>query len=413
MMFYIELAARNVFRRWGRNGLSMVSIVAGVFVLILGRGFVDGMRENIVRAQIDTASGHIVARPADYPTFGLQAPVDRLLRLDDGTRRWLDQHASAWTTRLVFVPRAIHGNESMRVRAFGFDPATDESVFPRSQWEVDGSIPGGSQDGVLVSRGVARALQLVRGDMLILEARTHAGALNAMSVPVSGILTARNPLIDNVGIFVPKPLVQELVRPGDSFSHLAVKLRDRDDAPDLASGLAQAMGPQAEIRTWIQESASLMGIMDIRQTAMDMLAMVLMAIAATGIANTVLMAAYERVREIGTLRAMGMTRAGVVGLFVTEGVFTGFLGALLGGLLGGWTTWSYSRNGIDLAALIQQAGDTGTYDSIPFSTILYMDFREPFILGAMVFGLLVAVLASIYPAVVASRLAPADAVRAE
>ncbi len=412
-MFYIKLAARNVFRRWGRNGLSMVSIVAGVFVLILGRGFVDGMRENIVRAQIDSASGHLMARPAQYPTHGIQAPVDDLLELNTGTRAWLEEHAQAWTTRVMFVPRAIKGADSMRVRAFGFDTERDETVFPRREWQVDGTIPTTAQEGVLVSKGVARVLELKTGDSLVLEQRTHAGALNAMPVTVAGVLTAKNPMIDNTGVFVPAPLVQELVRPGQAFSHLAIKLRDRDEAATLTPGLASALGEQAEVRTWVEETSSLMGIMDIRQTAMDMLALVLMAIAATGIANTVLMAAYERVREIGTLRAMGMTRQGVVGMFLTEGFFTGLLGSIAGGLLGAWTTWHYTLNGIDMTPMMEKADDAGTYDQMPFSTMLYMDFSESFVAGAMVFGLLVALLASIYPAVVASRLTPADAVRAE
>jgi putative ABC transport system permease protein len=156
-----------------------------------------------------------------------------------------------------------------------------------------------------------------------------------------------------------------------------------------------------------------MRVMEMRQTMLDLVALALMAVAATGIANTVLMAAFERVREIGTLRALGMTRRGVVGMFVTEGLFMGIVGSLVGALLGGWAVWHWSVNGIDMTPLIDEFSEGGTYDGIPFSAMLYTEWSEPVIVGAVVFGVVVAMLASIYPAVIASRLVPAEAVRAE
>ncbi len=138
-----------------------------------------------------------------------------------------------------------------------------------------------------------------------------------------------------------------------------------------------------------------------------------MAIAATGIANTVLMAAHERVREIGTLRAMGLNRRGVVGLFVFEGLVMGGLGGLLGALVGGGYNHKLSVDGIDLSSIIEGAGSGGIYDSIPMSTMLYTEFSAAVTIGAALVGLLVAVLSSVYPALIASRLPPAEAVRAD
>jgi putative ABC transport system permease protein len=146
---------------------------------------------------------------------------------------------------------------------------------------------------------------------------------------------------------------------------------------------------------------------------LNIIALALVAIAAAGIANTILMAAYERVREIGALRAMGMTRLGVLGLFVGEGLLTGLAGSLAGAAIGGWLVYKYSRDGIDLTGLVATVGSKGVYNSIPFSAMLYTSFSWAIVLGAAAFGLMVAVLSSIYPAVLASRLLPAEAVRAD
>jgi putative ABC transport system permease protein len=406
----LRLAIRNVLRQWRRNLLSMVSIVAGVFVLVFSRGFVHGLKENILRAQIDSVSGHVMAVPAEYPTFGIQNPVDNLLTLDDATRTWLDEHSAAWTTRVLFVPRAIKGRDAMRIRVVGFDPTRDSAVFPRDAWRVDGALPT-APDDILLSKGVGKILGVGKGDTIVLEARTAAGAMNALEVKVSGIVTTTNPVIDRLGAFAPTPLLDALVQPQGKFSHLSLRLDDRDKAPEVAAAL-RAKLPGARVSTYAEEGADMVAVQDLRQRILDILALALMAISATGIANTVLMATYERVREIGTLQALGMTRRSVVGLFVMEGLVLGVLGSALGAALGAATVYRFSVHGIDLSPFIEKASAGGGYENVSFSTMLYMESSAAIVVVAFAFGLVVAVLASLYPAVFASRLSPADSVRA-
>ena len=197
------------------------------------------------------------------------------------------------------------------------------------------------------------------------------------------------------------------------FSHLATRLADRDDSPGFAKELETRFAGAAAVTTWREETQDLIEIQRIRQTAMDLLALAIMAIAATGIANTVLMAAHERVREIGTLRAMGLDRRGVVSLFVLEGLVMGSVGGLLGALLGGGYNHKLSVDGIDLSSFVEAAGTGGIYDSMPMSSMLYTESSLAVAAGAALVGLAVAVLSSVYPAVIASRRPPAEAMRAE
>ena len=412
-MFFMKMAMRNVFRQYGRTTLSMVSIIAGVFVIILGRGFVGGTKENMIRAQIDSTSGHVQVLPADYPEVGIQHPVDELLTIDKEMATWLDNNTEAWTTRTIFVARVINGYDSLRARVFGFDPKTDESVFPRDNWNTEGKIPLTEADGVMISQSIKRILNVNIGDVLTFEVRTPNGAINALMIPVSGIVSAGNPSIDRVGIFMPKPMVQKLVVTGENFSHLSVLVDDRDNSAQFAEKLKEKFGDEAKVTTWREEIQGMLDLQDMRQTVLDLIALMILAIAATGIANTVLMAAYERIREIGTLRAMGLTKGGVVALFVTEGVLMGLVGSIIGAILGGLVVWKYSVDGIDLSSMMESASTSGSYDNIPFSVILYLEFSMTTIVGATVVGLCIAVFSSIYPAVIASKMAPADAVRAE
>lgn len=401
-----SLAARNLWRNPRRTALSTGSVIAGVAVLIIGRGFLSGFTENIIRAQADGMSGHLLLRPVDYPTIGLDHPIDGLFTVDAPLRSTLDAMGPN-TSRVIFAPLVTHATDSVRARAIAFDPRTDDLVFPKASWGLTGALPATASDGVAISRGLATLLDLDVGDRVVLQSRTPAGAMNALSAPVSGLYAAGNGLLDGLGLLLTRDLAEQLLTTDGASSHVAVRLARRDQSERLAEDLRAVAPPNVEVRTWQQETADLRRLQSIRQRALDLIVLALLAMSATGIANTILMAAYERIREVGTLQALGMTRSRVVALFLNEGAMIGLLGAAIGSAIGTSVVAYYEVNGLDLSF----AARGGAAGNLPFSTMLYLKVDPVTVALAVVFGVLVATLASIYPAYVASRMAPADAVR--
>ena len=114
-MLLLRMATRNLFRQVGRNILSMISIVLGVFVMVTGAGFANGLDENAIRGFIDE-SGHVEVVPADYPITGLNHPIDALFQIDEDDRAWLDEHTEAWTSRVILSPNLVKGRDAVRVR---------------------------------------------------------------------------------------------------------------------------------------------------------------------------------------------------------------------------------------------------------------------------------------------------------
>lgn len=405
-MTTLRLATRNLQRSPRRTVLTMSAIIAGVGVFILGEGFVSGLTENVIVAAIEGTVGHVLARPAGYPTQPGQHPVDELLEITPAAKQLLDTEAEAWTTRTYFAPTVASGADALRAVAIGFDPARDPRVFSRETWKIRGALPQADQKAITVSPRVARLLDLQVGSRVILQVRTHRGAMNALDVAVSGILTTSNPALDSLGIFVPAALTRELLAT-DLSSHLSVKLNSRNAAESFRDALATALGPSASVVTWRTETEDLVRLQDVRRRALDLVMAILMALAAFGIVNTILMAAYERVREIGTLRSLGMTERGVLQLFVLEGLLMGVVGSVLGALWGSALTYYWSQHPIDFSKQIEQTG--GTYS---VSALVYTHLSPSVVLVTVSLGVLVAMVASIYPARVASRMSPADAVRA-
>lgn len=403
-MFVVRLAWLNLTRSVRRTALSLSAVVVGVAVVVVGQAVIAGFEENAVRAWVDHYGGHVTARPASYPTEGLTHPIDALQPVDLELSRWLDASTRAWTTRTLAVGRAVAGADGVPVRIIGFDPARDPSVFPRDPWTLLGVEPTTASDGALLSVGVAGLLELSPGDRLVLEARTAAGARNALEVPVAGVVGVGTPLVDRFGVLVTDDLLARLID-ASGTSHVSVRLGDRDGADAFAAELASRAGPSREVVTWMQETAAVRAFNAVRQAALNLLVVALLGMSATGIANTVLMATWERMAEIGTLRAMGMTRLGVVRLLVVEGALVGAMGSALGATLGGGIVWVVGERGIELPLALATSGN------LPVSNLLYLRGSLGVTGLAVGFGVGVAVLASLWPAAIAARRAPADAVR--
>lgn len=133
----------------------------------------------------------------------------------------------------------------------------------------------------------------------------------------------------------------------------------------------------------------------------------ILLIAAVGIVNTILMSVYSRIREIGVLRAYGMTQKDIRQLFTREGLIIGALGSLAGLALGALIDWYFTAKGLNIAATFGNMD----FGSIPVNATLYGEWRPQSFLVGFLFGTFVSWLSARIPAKRAARLEPTDALR--
>lgn len=398
-MWILALAVRNLARNLRRTLITSVAVVFGVALQILGWGLVDGMDENFLRAIATTTSADLLLRPDGYPDDGFSYPLEDARPAPDLAGRVEGEVAA----RAIFQARLVKGPDAARVLGVAYDGVQDPKVFSRAHWATEGRWPERGAAEVVVGDGLARLLGLQLGDGVFLEARSPDGALGALTYTVVGTVHTDNAQLDNLGAWIEMEAAQALLLLGDRRTHLAVAVRGD---PERAKAALEGSGWYG--RTTRDEAADLLAANQIRRRALVLLVGVIMAIAATGIANTVIMAAYERVREIGTLLAMGMKRAEVGRMFLYEGAVMGTVAGLTGAVMGSSAVIYWERVGIDLSGATQAA-----MKDMAVSAYLYTKFGWPPVLFALVFSVTVAVLASVQPARFAARLNPADAVRAD
>lgn len=397
----VSLAFRNLFRNLRRTLITSVAVTFGVAIIIVGFGLVDGLDENYLRASRTTATGDVVLRPADYPTDGMDLPLDQAVPVGPDLAAKLDA-TGPWTSRLLWRGRLVKGVDATRATGVGFDPAKETAVFSREGWAVKGAWPAAGAGEVAIGELLAKLLRIEPGDEIVFEARTRAGAVNALSYEVSALVRSDNAMLDQSAVWMRMEDARALVAVGDERTHVAVLTRD------AAGAKAALAGHGWTPSTLHDEVADMLEINVVRRKALSFLVLIIMGIAATGIANTVIMSVYERIREIGTLMAMGLRKAEVRNLFLLEGAVMGVAAGTAGAALGAAFVAYFEEHGFDIGStVVENSGD------LAVSAYLYTKLSPGPVLIALAFGVGVAVLASVWPARFASRLNPADAVRAD
>jgi putative ABC transport system permease protein len=397
----VLLGTRNLLRNPRRSIITGVAVAVGVAVLIFGWGFVGGLDENIVRGEEDTRTGHVLLKPADYSDESYGFPAEDAKPLDDAlTQALAGEPVVSFASRLLFDADVVKGPDRVRVAGLAYDPVRDPVVFPRDSWGLEGRWPEAPTE-VVVAKGLAEMLEIEVGSNFIVQARTAAGAINALSYTVSGIVQTRNAVYDGTYLWLPLQTAETLLAVEGVRSHIGVRLQRRAQATAAAAALSSS--------TWVgttatQEAQDKLTLNVFRKRAIGVVVFILMAIAGTGIANTVSMAAYERVKEIGTLRAMGFGRNHIRMLFLVEGALMGLVSAFVGAVLGSALVSYFSINGIDLGDVSAAGGAVG-------STMLYLQLSWSSVVYAVAFGVGISLLASTIPANFAANLNPADAVR--
>jgi len=405
--FRYKIALLNVLRNRRRSLITLLSIQIGVVSLILFGGFVasmyEGMRENMIRSQL----GHLQIYQAGFNQYGHIEPEKYLL-----TQEQVQQvsdlvsglaEVELLTPRLDFSGLITNGNQSVAVVGSGIDP-DKEALLSSAITLIEGEdLFPEDQAGALVGQGLYNALNANIGDYLTLLASTADGAVNAVDVQIVGAINTGTREVDNRLLRINLSHAQDL-QFTQGVSRLVVLLKDTAQTQivmDKLSQLFEQEGLTLEMRSWSQLADYYHEVVNLFDGVFGFLKIIVLFIAALSIANTMMMAVMERTPEIGSIRALGATRHEVMMLFLTEASYLGLFGSALGVLLG-----IFMANSITLAEFIMPT-PPGSSQSYPIR--IFVEWTV--VWQTALTGVLVAVLASIYPAFKASRLLINQAMR--
>lgn len=356
MMQWWTLAQRNVLRNARRSLLLAGTIAVGTVALLLFVAYIaaslNGLKESTIRGGLGHAQLSAPAQSDGYAEQQLQfglTPHD-LTRID--TILTQNAHVRRIVPRLAFSGLVSNGPRTVNFAGTGVNPERESQAFGAFQTLSAGSALNGTTSGhyqAIIGVEMARRLAVQPGQSLTLMTTTVNGSINAIDLEVVGLVATGIPETDLYLLQIPLTTAQELLRT-DKISTVSVLFDDTDHAPAISIQLQQALGAEIRLYTW-QELAPLYSqVLALFRTQFVVFGLIICIIVFLGVATMTLTTIYERAREIGTLRSMGISHVAIRRLFVYEAMLQGGFGALVGGAVAWLATLVINAAHIELAA---------------------------------------------------------------
>jgi putative ABC transport system permease protein len=408
----LKLAARNLARYWRRTLLTSGLIILGI-VAVLSFVAVSGSFKNVMVGQItDAMLGHLQVHRKGYVASIENLPLN--LNIKPKAMEKIEQalatipQVEAVSSRLKFGAMFSNFTETTSIRLNGIVPEREAAAMPAlAERLVDGTLANGliEPGKLLIPELLAKGMKVKPGDTVVLVATNVDGSVNGQTFVVQGVLEAVTGPGGRDG-YLHMDDARTLLRISDQeVNEIAVRLKDIDDVDRVAAQLRKALAgiknPRGEVlldvHSWDQLSpfANIANMIDMLDLFIRIM---LVGIVLIAIMNVMIMAVYERIREVGTIAAIGTPPRRIMALFVSEGLLLGLVGTVIGTVLSllliyALNLWPVSFNfGRQVIVLAP---------SIAVGEVLWI--------GAIV--ILVAVIASLQPAWKAARMDPITALR--
>jgi lipoprotein-releasing system permease protein len=389
--------------------ISTGGVAVGVTALIVVLGVMNGLRDDL-RERILVANPHL-----RILTFGSG------LRVDDWQKviaQVQEQPGVVAASPEVISQAGITAGQDYGegVNLLGFDPDTgSKSVTSLPQAITKGDLSfrttkPGVDGGVLLGSRLASRLSVYPGDIVTLVPVTQAKVNTALGVAVprfwkfevTGLFDTGMFQYDNQFVVMSRKNAQRFTGLGDAVSGIAVRVADPERAPEIGAALENRLGYPYRALDWQTQNSSLFSALQLEKLAMGLIIFFIMVVAAFNIVGTLTMVVTDKTKEIGILRAMGLTSTAVARVFLVQGAVIGLVGTGIGLLLG-----------LSLAYVVDRSGWVRINPAIYFIDHLPVHIEWQDVGVVVLASLAIALVATVYPSRSAAALTPVEAIRHE
>jgi putative ABC transport system permease protein len=409
----LKLAARNLLRYRRRTILTATLIVIGVVAVLTFVGVSGSFKNMMIGTITDSMLGHVQVHRRGYVASIDSLPLN--LNIGPGMLKQVEEAlestpgVQAWSARVKFGAMFSNFAETTSIRINGVDPereAATTPLLPGRARDVPRGAPILERGEILVPVLLARGMRVKAGDEVVLVATNKDGSVNGKTFKVRSELESVTGPGGRDG-YIHIADARELLRiTQPEVSEIAVRLARLDTVEGTAQAIAAKLGtlknkqgmPAIEVHPW-QRLSPFSNIANMIDMLTLFIRVMLVAIVLVSVMNVMVMAVYERIREIGTLAAIGTRPGGILAMFLTEGLLLGAVGSAIGIAVSVAVT-----AGINASRL---TFDFGQQQGLPL--VAQLALPQVLAIGAMVIA--IALIASLQPAWKASRMDPITALR--
>ncbi len=397
-----KTAWRNVLRSRRRTFVTVSAMSFALWVMILYSGLVAGYLRDMEQNILDLEIGDLQVHAGDY-----RDDPSLYARIDDPEALMAPLRARGYraSSRLLAWGLAAGEESSAGVSFRGLDVAADADVSRIHEHVFAGSwLDPGEPHGVVIGRRLARMLGVEPGAEIVVLSQGADGATAADLFEVRGVLQSVGDATDRAGVFMTAGAFRELFVVPDGVHQIVVR-RPVDAELEVAATAVAALAPGLDVQTWRDIMPTLASLLDSARGAIVAMFFIVYLAIAVLILNAMLMAVFERIRELGVLKALGVGPAGILGLMLAEAGILTAMAVVIGVALGIPTLWYLAVEGIELTGIAGMSMLGVAMDPVWRAELSLAAVFPP--IGALV---AIVALAVLYPSLKAAWIDPVRAI---
>jgi ABC-type lipoprotein release transport system permease subunit len=401
LLLFAMVALRNVRRNRRRSLFTIIAISFGLFCLIVFQALKVGLHREMTDGTVLLETGSLQVHAAGFETnlASLRPIADPEL-----VAAALKKNGVTTFSRRIRTPALLlSGEGSSTVILTGVDPKA-EPLVTRISKKITAGRYLEDNDRILIGDDLAKSLGVAPGGKLTLMAQDPMGRPVIGKFVIGGVYRTELASFNRSRVFLPLAAAQSFLHAEGVVTEIAA-LTKRDREEEIAAGLARLLPSSAyQVRSWQRIAPDLSQLIEMNDATMRLLILIVFAIVALGITNTMTMTVYERFRELGVLTAIGTSPSGILTMIALESLFIGAVATLFGSMAGiGACAW-LARHGIDMTHF------TSSNQFFAMTHVIKAHLLPRDLLAADGVALATSFLAGLYPAWKAARLEPVKAI---
>ncbi len=399
----LVLSWRNLWRNHRRTVIMLTAIVVGVWAMMFMTALMRGMVDDMLHQGIKNLPGHIqIHHPAyrDDPSIvnSMPAPQGELLiALNSKTTKH-------WTTRIK-VPAVIASERDTRgITLLGIEPEFEAPISGIDSQIIEGRFLQDNNDkGLILGAKLLERLETRLGKRVVIMTQDPENNIAERGFRVVGIYKAKMPGLEEFNVYAARDTLQSLLKIGNKISEIAIADEDFRDIETLYQNIRHATPPPLEARAWYELDSYLSYMLNMMDGFVLVWVIIIFLALSFGLVNTLVMAVFERIREIGLIQALGMRPGMIIYQILLESLLLLLIGLSIGNLLAVITVKPL-ESGIDVSIVAEGMAMMGA------SSMLYPSLTSHDMILANTVVIILGMLTSILPAWRAAKLDPIRAI---
>ena len=398
----LKIAWKNVWRSRGRSLVVIGAIVVGIWALLFGTGFMNGFMVSYMADIINHDVSNLqIHNPEFKNDYDIKFYIPDGIKKAEEVRKWPGVRGA--TTRTIVNGLIASARNASGVQIRGIDVQNEAIVTQLDSLISEGAyFEGIKKNPVIIGEKLAEDLKVKLRSKIVLTFNDGNGDITAAAFRVVGMVKSSSLKINGLYVFVRQEDLLRILAIDNQVHEIAMVTGSRIDE-ELVVNKYNEKYPGDLAESWREIAPELAFMEEMYSQMLYILLVIIMTALVFGIVNTMLMAVLERMRELGMLMAIGMTKLRVFMMILVETIYLSIVGAPLG-LFIGWLTIQYYQNaGVDLTEYSEGLAAFG------YSSILYPYLDADTYIVVTIGVVIPALVGAIYPAWKAVKLNPVEA----